>query len=1126
MGGVMHSACHQVEEATVLNPDHLFHTHPHIFLPTIKRKSIRSKAIASSRLLRAATRRIELFWKKSHPTFLYKNINDGMSLRDRRCPLKRLLLCLCLALFAGSMVVPSAVFGYAAPDANGMPVGEGIPCPLLPTSVTNCFGISFNLRSHIAEWWDYTDTRFISVTKTYGAGLCPGGYCSSNGYEPNYPTFYLMLSCTGEYPYQSGTWVIYYFSNITDAGTYNPATNDWDGDGTPDIADANPDTPPSQVVKGVEKDKTAYGDHTCDTQGDCSDGSQPTGMPGLVVNLSSLNFVLQDKDIAYNDIGRTIEVNRFYNAYSTYQGIFGRGWTFNYGVHLVADASGNITVMRGSGAEKLFTRKTDGTYTPPKGVYDKLTKNPDGTFSLWEKDEKMTYSFASVEATCPFVSYWEFNEGNGTTAVDSVGGHNGTIQGASWTTGKAGGALSFDGVDDYVNGGNAAALSLTSFTISAWFQWHSEHPSDVYRVIVSKGRTGEGYEQNYMIYVDDASHTVRARIGHGSGSTPLQTYFSSGVDVSDGDWHHVALVYDSATGAGDIYVDGLSKNPKTGLPTAYTDANAAVTIGIWGGPTYGEWDGLIDEVAVCNRALSPEEIQQQYQNGLAGHGYLGEGSGYACNGSAVLSSITDTNNNTVTLAYDGIGHLASITDVAGRSTTFAYNSDNQVSTITDPLGRLIHFTYENGNMRTSTDLAEVTTTFTYDATNFLTSMSTPLGATSFAYQDYPFGRRLASVTNPAGLTTLYAIDAPNSEVIVTDPRGNQTHYGYNYDGYTTYVTDALGNKTAYAYDAAGNRISVTDANNKQTTIVYDSRGNITTITDPLTKIANFTYDTRDNLTQTKDPLNRIYAYTYDTHDNLTRITDPLTHQTNFAYDAKGELVSLTDARGKTASFAYDQYGNLTTITDPLSHTASFTYNLIGKQQTATDPLGHTSNFEYDPLGRLVRRIHADSAQFIIERYCSGISGIIDENGKHTVYDHNAINMLTKVHDPMGYQTSYTYDNAGNLTQLTDPLNQATTYAYDIADRLIQQSYPEGASESYTYDPTGNLISKTDANGITISYAYDDVNRLVSLTAPDLAISYTYDAVGNLLSMMDATGTTSYTYDSLNRLTNVKSGVRS
>lgn len=45
------------------------------------------------------------------------------------------------------------------------------------------------------------------------------------------------------------------------------------------------------------------------------------------------------------------------------------------------------------------------------------------------------------------VSYYNFDENSGTTASDSKSTNDGTINGASWTTGKIGSALSFDGVD-------------------------------------------------------------------------------------------------------------------------------------------------------------------------------------------------------------------------------------------------------------------------------------------------------------------------------------------------------------------------------------------------------------------------------------------------------------------------------------------------------------------------------------------------------------------------------------------------------------------------------------------------------------------------------------------------------
>jgi hypothetical protein len=47
----MHSACHQVEEGTVLNSAQFFYAHPSIFSATVKIESIRLKAIAATVLL-------------------------------------------------------------------------------------------------------------------------------------------------------------------------------------------------------------------------------------------------------------------------------------------------------------------------------------------------------------------------------------------------------------------------------------------------------------------------------------------------------------------------------------------------------------------------------------------------------------------------------------------------------------------------------------------------------------------------------------------------------------------------------------------------------------------------------------------------------------------------------------------------------------------------------------------------------------------------------------------------------------------------------------------------------------------------------------------------------------------
>ena len=51
------------------------------------------------------------------------------------------------------------------------------------------------------------------------------------------------------------------------------------------------------------------------------------------------------------------------------------------------------------------------------------------------------------------IGYWSFDDESGTVATDHSGnGNDGTLQGdPTWTNGKKGGALDFDGSDDYVD---------------------------------------------------------------------------------------------------------------------------------------------------------------------------------------------------------------------------------------------------------------------------------------------------------------------------------------------------------------------------------------------------------------------------------------------------------------------------------------------------------------------------------------------------------------------------------------------------------------------------------------------------------------------------------------------------
>ncbi|MGB7000841.1 MAG: DUF2341 domain-containing protein [Halobacteriota archaeon] len=84
-----------------------------------------------------------------------------------------------------------------------------------------------------------------------------------------------------------------------------------------------------------------------------------------------------------------------------------------------------------------------------------------------EKDSSLTPTPTPPEGG--LVGYWNFNEGSGNMAYDSSGsGNEGTIHGATWVdNGSCKKALSFDGVDDYVQT-NPATFQSNDITVAAW----------------------------------------------------------------------------------------------------------------------------------------------------------------------------------------------------------------------------------------------------------------------------------------------------------------------------------------------------------------------------------------------------------------------------------------------------------------------------------------------------------------------------------------------------------------------------------------------------------------------------------------------------------------------------------
>jgi len=215
------------------------------------------------------------------------------------------------------------------------------------------------------------------------------------------------------------------------------------------------------------------------------------------------------------------------------------------------------------------------------------------------------------------VAYWSFDEGTGNIAYDISGnGNNCTIYGAKWTKGKYGSALQFDGVDDYVEVPHSVSLNITdAITIEAWINTSSD--GGWWDSIVSKMDWGGGTRPGYTLLHRRKEVEFIAKSEGGVYYTISPLY---------GTWIHVAGRYDGECLR--LYVNGVERGTPKQLTDGLGSTITPLKIGRLAYEDVGYFHGIIDEVRIYNRALSPEEIRYHYNRGRpVAHWRFDEGSG-------------------------------------------------------------------------------------------------------------------------------------------------------------------------------------------------------------------------------------------------------------------------------------------------------------------------------------------------------------------------------------------------------------------------------------------------------------------------------------------------------------------
>ncbi|MDC1309875.1 immunoglobulin domain-containing protein, partial [Opitutales bacterium] len=249
------------------------------------------------------------------------------------------------------------------------------------------------------------------------------------------------------------------------------------------------------------------------------------------------------------------------------------------GVDLTGETNATLTI-------------TDANATQHDGNYSVVVSNDFGSLESWQ-NEILIYNSGPVNG---LVAWWKFDEGDGTVAYDSSGnGHDLNLtNGPTWTTGEIGGALSFDGVDDFVQ--TSVASNSLPISISTWIYTHDISGS---HSIVDSDQGGQ-YGHSLIIGYNPKNGNYQ--IGFHDG------FVDTSHPASLNQWTHTVVLFDSNI---SFFADGIKKFEQIYQKGYLNGTN--FRIGRHSGS--GFYAGLIDDVRIYDRALSADEVQALYSMG-------------------------------------------------------------------------------------------------------------------------------------------------------------------------------------------------------------------------------------------------------------------------------------------------------------------------------------------------------------------------------------------------------------------------------------------------------------------------------------------------------------------------------
>ncbi len=238
---------------------------------------------------------------------------------------------------------------------------------------------------------------------------------------------------------------------------------------------------------------------------------------------------------------------------------------------------------------------------------------------FYDWDEYVAGSEGNDSSSTPGIGYgliahWTFDETNGTVlGGSSVNEINGTLVGfgsnsnAHWVPGKTGGALRFDGVDDFISFPGATPLDdVRPFSFAGWIKLDQNGSG----YVIAKRSLGSGYWR-FFASGPTKNWLIRQTTGTAPSlaTTEVTPFFQ---------WQHVALTWNGLLGAqnSSIYLDGtlVSNITQTsGSGELISDVGNLFTLGNRPQNNSSFFKGWMDDFRIWNRVLLPHEVNTLHQ---------------------------------------------------------------------------------------------------------------------------------------------------------------------------------------------------------------------------------------------------------------------------------------------------------------------------------------------------------------------------------------------------------------------------------------------------------------------------------------------------------------------------------